>query len=147
MQKDSQIASWGAEDHPSVELLRQHEEGTLPSHLDHQLEKHLLDCELCTDVLQGIALTDRSRTRSNVYKIGQRIKNRLRKQRKRTLLHGLSDWRIVIALLMLGCLLGLLLFFLYMKSLPSQQTPDAAPKLKNQPVQNTVSENKSDYQF
>lgn len=130
MQKDDQITSWGAVDHPSVELLRQYEEGTLPSHIDHKLERHLLDCELCTDVLQGIALTDRTRTRSSVYKIGQRIKNRLRKQRKRTILHGLSDWRIVIALLMLGCLLGLLLFFLYMRSLPSQHVPDATPDQK-----------------
>jgi hypothetical protein len=138
MQKDNQITSWGAEDHPSVELLRQHEEGTLPSQVDHQLEKHLLDCELCTDVLQGIALTDRTRTRSNVYKISQRIKNRLRKQRKRTILHGLSDWRIVIAIFMVCCLIGLLLFFLYMRSLTSQQTPDASPELQNQPGQKEI---------
>lgn len=125
MQRDNQIAKWGAEDHPSVELLRQHEEGILPADMEHELEKHLLDCELCTDVLQGIALTDRERTRSNVYKIGQRINNRLRKQRKRSIMHGLSDWRVVTALLMLFCLLGLLIFFQYMRALPSQQ--DAPP--------------------
>lgn len=125
MQKDNQIAPWGAEDHPSVELLRQHEEGVLPADVEHQLERHLLDCDLCTDVLEGITLTDRTRTRSNVYTIGQRIKNRLRKQRKRTIMHGLSDWRVVIAILMLFILLGLLIFFQYMRSLPSQQ--DAPP--------------------
>lgn len=135
MQRDKQITSWGPEDHPSVELLRQHEEGTLHPDLNHQLEKHLMDCELCTDVLGGIALTDRTRTRSSVYKIGQRIKNRLRKQRKRSILHGLSDWRIVAALLMLFCLLGLLIFFLYMRSLPSQQNPEPGSEINNPAVQ------------
>lgn len=140
MQEDNQIVKWGAEEHPPVELLRQHEEGTLPDNLEYQLERHLLDCELCTDILEGIALTDRPRTRSNVNKINQRIQTRLRKQRKKTIMHGLSDWRVVVAILMLFCLLGLLVFFHYMRSLPSQQTPNSSPEIPPPAVQNEQDE-------
>lgn len=120
-----QIVKWGPEDHPSVEFLRQHEEGTLPQELEHQLERHLIDCELCTDVVEGIALTDRQRTRSNVYKIGQRIKARIRKNRKKSIMYGLSDWRVVVAIILVFCLLALLIFFYYMRSAPAPQGIDA----------------------
>lgn len=131
----NEIAKWETEGHPSVELLRQHEEGTLPAALEHQLERHLLDCELCTDMLDGIALTDRTRTRSNVYKISQRIKTRIRKQRKKTIMHGLSDWRVVVAIIMLFCLLGLLVFFYYIRAMPPVQDPETAPEQIDSPIQ------------
>ena len=125
----TEIAKWGKDQHPSVELLRQHEEGTLPNELNHELESHLLDCELCTDIADGLVLTNRTRTRSNVYKISKRIQNRIRKQRKRTIMHGLSDWRVLVALLMLFCLLGLFIFFHYINTLPSKQGQKEVPEL------------------
>ena len=49
MQPDKRHILWEQGDHPSVELLEQYHGGTLPNALHHQLERHLLDCDLCSD--------------------------------------------------------------------------------------------------
>jgi len=138
-----EVIKWSSEEHPSIELLRQHEEGTLPKEMEHELEKHLLDCELCTDVLEGIALTDRQRTRGNVYKISQRIRTRIRKNRKKTIMHGLSDWRVVVAIVLLFCLLALLVFFYYVRSAPAPQ--DAEQELIDQNTTDSPEESTAYY--
>ncbi|MCC9166967.1 carboxypeptidase-like regulatory domain-containing protein [Pontibacter harenae] len=138
MHSDNLELILGEEEHPALELLQQYQEGDLSASLSHELELHLLDCELCTDVVEGMALTTRPRTQRAVYTIGQRIKNRLRKQkRKGNILHGLSDWRVATAILMMFGTLGLIIFFQYTSKAPapapstivaeSNTVPDASP--------------------
>lgn len=118
-----QISEWGVDEHPATELLRQYEEGILPAALNYELERHLLDCEMCEDVLSGMALADRSRTRQARERIWQRLRTRLRKNRRRvTVLHILTDWRVAVAVLMTFCSLGLILFYHYTQTLERQQT-------------------------
>lgn len=112
-----QKSNWGIEEHPSTELLRQYEEGILSSALSNELERHLMDCEVCDDILSGMALVDRSQTQQAKTKILQRLKTRLRKRRKKALaLQGLADWRVALAVLMMFCSLGLVLFYYYTTS-------------------------------
>lgn len=115
-------SSWDLEQHPSTETLRQYEEGILSSALSNELERHLMDCEMCEDILSGMALADRNRTQQAKNRILQRIKARLRKNRRRPkALHGLGDWRVAVAVLMMFVSLGLLLFYHYTRSVADQK--------------------------
>jgi hypothetical protein len=115
-------SNWGVEQHPSTETLRQYEEGILSSALSHELERHLMDCELCDDILTGMALADRNHTQQAKNKILQRIQTRLRKNRRRSrALLGLGDWRVATAVLMMFVSLGLLLFYHYTRSVADQK--------------------------
>ncbi|MCP2044390.1 carboxypeptidase-like regulatory domain-containing protein [Pontibacter sp. HSC-36F09] len=111
-----QISEWGLEEHPSTELLRQYEEGSLPPATNYELEKHLLDCEMCEDILTGMSLADRDRTNQARYRIWQRVRTRLRrKHRPRTIL-SLADWRVALGVLMMFSSLGLILFYAYTRT-------------------------------
>jgi hypothetical protein len=118
-----QKSNWGADEHPSTELLRQYEEGILSSALSNELERHLMDCELCDDILSGMTLVDRTRTQQAKTRILQRIRTRLRRQRKSShALHRLADWRVAVAILMTFCSLGLLLFYHYTTTVSEQKS-------------------------
>ncbi|MHC2990310.1 TonB-dependent receptor [Pontibacter sp. HJ8] len=124
-----QKSNWGADGHPSTELLRQYEEGILSSALSNELERHLMDCELCEDVLTGMTLVDRTRTQQAKSRILQRIRTRLRRQRKSSLaLNVLADWRVAVAILMMFCSLGLLLFYHYTTTIAEQKSGHSALK-------------------
>ena len=124
-----QKSEWGLEEHPSTELLRQYEEGSLPPATNYELEKHLLDCEMCEDILTGMALSDRGRTRQARYRIWQRIRNRLRRKRRPRALHGLADWRVALGVLMMFCSLGLILFYHYTRTAEQEQAAMQATEL------------------
>lgn len=127
-----QTGTWREDQHPSTELLRQYEEGILSAALSNELERHLMDCELCEDILTGMTLVDRSRTEQAKTRILQRLRNRLRKSRRRApALHGLGDWRVAAAVLMMFCSLGLLLFYHYTQSVSEEKAALLASE--NQP--------------
>ncbi len=64
--------------HPSLEQLRLYQQDEeLPARSRHQVEKHLLDCELCTDILAGMAVSNRAQTQAAVIQINQKIKKRV----------------------------------------------------------------------
>ncbi|PVY42316.1 carboxypeptidase regulatory-like domain-containing protein [Pontibacter virosus] len=111
-----QQSEWGLEEHPSIELLRQYEEGLLPPATNYELEKHLLDCEMCDDILTGMIRSDRSRTRQARERIWQRVRNSLRRKRRPRVPHGLADWRVALGVLMMFCSLGLVLFYYYTRT-------------------------------
>ncbi|SIR00136.1 carboxypeptidase-like regulatory domain-containing protein [Pontibacter lucknowensis] len=124
-----QISEWGLEEHPSVELLRQYEEGTLPPATNYELEKHLLDCEMCEDILTGMSLSDRERTRQSRYRIWQRVRTRLRRKHRPRALHGLADWRVALGLLMMFCSLGLILFYHYTRTAAQEKAAMQAAEI------------------
>jgi hypothetical protein len=116
-----QTSEWGLEEHPSTELLRQYEEGVLPPAANYDVELHLLDCEMCEDILRGMALSDRSRTKQARNRIWQRIRTRLRRKHRPRALHGLADWRVALGVLMMFSSLGLLLFYHYTRTLAQER--------------------------
>ncbi|WP_299700249.1 carboxypeptidase-like regulatory domain-containing protein [uncultured Pontibacter sp.] len=116
-----QTSEWGLEEHPSTELLRQYEEGVLPPASNYDVERHLLDCEMCEDILSGMALSDRGRTKQARNRIWQRIRTRLRRKHRPRALHGLADWRVALGVLMMFSSLGLLLFYHYTRTLAQER--------------------------
>ncbi|MDO6391850.1 carboxypeptidase-like regulatory domain-containing protein [Pontibacter sp. BT731] len=111
-----QTSEWGLEEHPSTELLRQYEEGLLPPATNYELEKHLLDCEMCEDILTGMSLSDRSRTSQARYRIWQRVRTRLRRKHRPSTILSLADWRVAVGVLMMFSSLGLILFYAYTRT-------------------------------
>ena len=119
MRNDKILKSeWGLEEHPSTELLRQYEEGLLPPATNYELEKHLLDCEMCEDILTGMSLADRGRTRQARYRIWQHIRARLRRKQRPRVRHGIADWRVVVGVLMMFSSMALILFYYYNRTNP-----------------------------
>ncbi|QMU30836.1 energy transducer TonB [Adhaeribacter radiodurans] len=66
--------------HFSLEQLRLYQEENLSALARHQVEKHLLDCDLCTDVLAGIAVSNRGQTQNAVNQLSQQIKSKVQSE-------------------------------------------------------------------
>jgi hypothetical protein len=112
MQPDKRhIHLWERGDHPSVELLEQYHGGTLPEALHHQLERHLLDCDQCSDVLEGLAVSDATQTESDVRDINRRITAKSRRNERKPLPLYLTDWKVAAALALM--LLSTVVVFYY----------------------------------
>lgn len=128
MQPDKRHILWDRGDHPSVELLEQYHEGTLPEALHHQLERHLLDCDLCSDVLEGLAVSDTAQTESHVREINRRIAAKSRRQKRKPVPLYLTDWKVAAALAMV--LLSTIVVFYYNYQQVSEQQGIAARQEK-----------------
>ncbi|OKL38728.1 TonB family protein [Pontibacter flavimaris] len=123
---------WPDGDHPSLELLRQYQHGDLPPALHHQLERHLLGCSLCADVLEGMAAADVKQTSVAVADINHRISARVKQGKKRVLP---GYWQRAAAILILATSAILVLYYNYTSQQPGlemahQETvvkPSAAP--------------------
>ncbi|MBC5774760.1 TonB family protein [Pontibacter sp. KCTC 32443] len=101
---------FGADGHPTLELLRQSQEGLLSPALSHQLERHLLDCELCADIAEGMTLSDATQTNAAIADIKQRM---AAKEEKRTAAFWFSDWRAVAAVFVLMCSVVMVVYYQY----------------------------------
>lgn len=101
---------FGADGHPTLELLRQYQEGLLSPALSHQLERHLLDCELCADIVEGMALSDSNQTIVAVTDIKERLAD---KKEKRRAAVWYADWRAVAAVFVLLCSAVLVVYYQY----------------------------------
>src|SRR5919112_1119179 len=67
--------------HFSLEQLRLYQEENLSAPARHQVEKHLLDCELCADVLAGMLASNRAQTQAAVSQLKKRLKNKIQPER------------------------------------------------------------------
>lgn len=101
---------FGADGHPTLELLRQYQEGLLSPALSHQLERHLLDCELCADIAEGMTLSDATQTKAAVSDIKQRLT--IAKE-KRRVAAWYTDWRAVAAVFVLICSAVMVFYYQY----------------------------------
>jgi TonB family protein len=121
MHQDNRHILWERDDHPSPELLQQYQEGTLPDALHHQLERHLLDCDLCSDVLEGLAVSDAGTTDANVKAINRRIAAKSRRKKRKPVPMYLTDWRVAAAMAMV-LLSTIVVFYYNYQQLRQQET-------------------------
>jgi hypothetical protein len=113
MRHDKRHILWDREDHPSQELLQQYREETLPPALAHQLERHLLDCALCSDVLEGQALSETARIDAAEKDLNQRIAATFQPKKRSALPLYLSDWRVAAAIVLALCSAVLVFYYNY----------------------------------
>ncbi|AKD04215.1 carboxypeptidase-like regulatory domain-containing protein [Pontibacter korlensis] len=96
--------------HPSLELLRQYHEDALAHSQSHQVEKHLLHCDLCSDILEGMAMSEAESTKAAVADIHVRLDAKLNQEKKRS---GVPAWQIAAAVLLMICTASVVLFYNY----------------------------------
>ncbi len=123
--------------HFSLEQLRLYQEENLSAPARHQVEKHLLDCELCADVLAGMAVSNRAQTQIALNQLSQQLKNKIRSESRTKVrpLYG-TVLRVAAGLLILLVSFGL---FRYLKQPALAPTPEKMvvqqpqPKLESEP--------------
>ncbi|WP_181307063.1 carboxypeptidase-like regulatory domain-containing protein [Rufibacter sp. XAAS-G3-1] len=101
MSRNNHPDHWDAQEHPSLDMLRQYQSGELPAPLRHPLEQHLVSCELCSDLLEGMTLAQPARVKSAVRETRGRLKNLLaqKKRKRKTFLWPI--WQTAAVLLVL----------------------------------------------
>ncbi|MBA9079209.1 carboxypeptidase-like regulatory domain-containing protein [Rufibacter quisquiliarum] len=99
----NQLPQLETEEHPPLELLRQYQAHTLPDHLHHQIERHLLSCDLCSDLVEGMTVTPPRRVQKAVKETRGRLKKLIqaKKRKKRTFLLPVWQTAAVIIVVLL----------------------------------------------
>ena len=105
--------------HPSMELLRQYHEDALSPNLSHQVERHLLACELCSDVLEGMTLSGAESTKAAISDINRKIAAKTKQERKKTVV---PTWHVAAAVLLLLCATFVVVYYNYSKLQQEQQS-------------------------
>jgi hypothetical protein len=102
MSRNNLPAEWGLEEHPPMETLRQYQAGTLPPDLRHQVERHLLSCELCSDMVEGMAIARPARVRLAVRETHGRLKHLLAQKKRKRKVFQWPIWQTAAVLLVLA---------------------------------------------
>jgi TonB family protein len=88
-------------EHLSAETLYRYLAGHLPPEAAHAAERHLLDCDLCTEALEGLATMPPDNTRHALFDLNRSIKNRSLKRKQHRLIGDLKSWALAAAILFL----------------------------------------------
>lgn len=126
MSTDNIQVAWRNEEHPPLELLRQYQEDLLSADASHLIERHLLSCDICTDVVEGLVLSDQEQIKAAVHDINARLSKKLQQKRKKKAAPTFlwADWRMAAAILVLVCSIALIYFY-QVSLLQGQQAEEA----------------------
>jgi TonB family protein len=83
----------------------------LPPALNHQVELHLVDCALCADVVEGLALSEAGKHEAAEKELNRRIAARFQNKKPLQVYH--SNWRVAAAVVLLICTSVLVLYYNY----------------------------------
>jgi hypothetical protein len=90
-----------SDEHLSAETLYQYLEGHLPPEAAHAAERHLLDCDLCTEAMEGLATVAPDSARHALFDLNRTIKSRSLKRKQRRLIGDIKSWGLAAAILFL----------------------------------------------
>ncbi|WP_207431545.1 carboxypeptidase-like regulatory domain-containing protein [Sabulibacter ruber] len=113
MSRNNLPEDWGPDEHPSLEVLRQYQTGELSAPLSHQVERHLLSCELCSDLVEGMTLAQPARVRTAVRETRGRLKNLLAQKKRKRRVFQWPAWQTAAVLLVLLFALGEVVYHHY----------------------------------
>ena len=78
---------------PSEEILQKYLKDELSMEEKHLLEKHLIDCEICSDVLEGMSLVGDSKIVAPIIvDINSEIKSHIQKPQTKSKVISLNSW-------------------------------------------------------
>jgi TonB family protein len=98
--------------HLPLAMLRRYQQGLLPAPEEHQVERHLLDCDLCADILAGMEEQSASQTAAAAQAIHERVATALQKERRKVVpLFSRERLAVAATLVLLLCAAGLVLFY------------------------------------
>jgi hypothetical protein len=117
--------------HLSAETLYQYLEGHLPPEASHEAERHLLDCDLCSEALEGLATVPPESTHHALFELNRSIKNRSLKRKPNRLVNELKSWALVAAILFLLLFSAIAVWYLtrvqHPAPPPAREMPAPAP--------------------
>ncbi len=102
-------------EHLSSEGLFRYYRGLVHGEDAERIERHLSDCELCTDALNGIAEMEDA---MNIYNITHDMRNKMRKKRgsiRKKIFSGSDLVSIVLVLFIIGLIILIAFYFVFMK--------------------------------
>ncbi len=111
MNNDNLPVTSPLENHLSVDQIYQYLDNQLPVADRHQVEQHLLDCDLCTDALAGFSLTSQENSERHLFQINYQLKNRAVRRKPNTILQNLKNWGITTIILFIILLAALLVWY------------------------------------
>lgn len=137
--KQNNISTGPAEAHLPVALLRRYQADALPPQEQHQVERHLLECELCTDLLAGLAYNPELKTRAATQEINRRITALLANKKKTTvpLSYTQKSWGVAAVILLLLVSFAVVIFYNLKQVTPAKISAPVAssvPVAKEPPV-------------
>ncbi|WP_210485862.1 carboxypeptidase-like regulatory domain-containing protein [Rufibacter aurantiacus] len=106
MSRNNLPEDWDMQEHPSLEVLRQYQAGELSAPQSHQLERHLLSCEMCSDLVEGMSLSQPYRVKSAVRETRGRLKNFLAQKKRKRKVFQWPAWQTAAVLLVLLFAIG-----------------------------------------
>lgn len=90
-----------SDEHLSAETICQYLEGHLPPEATHAAERHLLDCNFCTEALEGLATVPAANARHALFDLNRSVKNRTYNRKQHRLIGELKSWGLAAAILFL----------------------------------------------
>ena len=97
--------------HLSADVMYQYLDNQLPPSERYEVERHLLDCDLCTDALAGFSISGKEKTRQQLFEINYHLKSRTQQRQPNQMVQHLKNWGITTAVLFLVILASLLVWY------------------------------------
>lgn len=128
---------WGPEGHPSLEVLRGYQSERLSPEQTHQVERHLVSCELCSDLVEGMEMAQATKVYKAVKETRGRVQHYLAKKKRKRRFFVWSAWQTAaILLILLFCLALMVYHFYFAPTAPGKQ--NQPPKTQTS-IEQTVS--------
>jgi TonB family protein len=121
-------------EHLSAETLYQYLEGHLSPEAAHAAERHLLDCDLCTDALEGLATLPPEEAHHALFDLNRSIQNRSRKRKPNRLVSDIKSWALAAAILFLLLFSAVLVWYQTQIHPSVPPAPPASPGLTSAPA-------------
>jgi len=113
-----------AEPHLSLDKLYQYLEGKLPAAASHQVEQHLLNCDLCADALEGLSLVTQADAEHALFDINRHVKKRSSRQKNNPILRDIKNWGLIAAILFLLIFSAAIVWYQVNQSTINTTSPD-----------------------
>jgi hypothetical protein len=127
MSRNNPLDTLGLDEHPSLEVLRQYQNGELPESQKHLVERHLLSCELCADLLGGMALAQPARVRTAVRETRGRLKHLLAQKKRKRKAFQWPVWQTTAVLLVLLFAIAEVVYHHYFAQPEKPSTEQSSP--------------------
>ncbi|WP_026463992.1 TonB family protein [Adhaeribacter aquaticus] len=99
------------ENHLSTDQIYRYLEGQLPPEQMHQLEKHVIDCNLCREAMDGLSLIPKQIAQPFIFDINRHLhKNTTRRIKHRTI-GDIKNWALTTAILFLLIFAGTVVWY------------------------------------
>ncbi len=128
------------ENHLSAELMYQYLDNQLAPADRHQVEMHLLDCDLCNDALAGLSISSKEKTQHYLFDIQYHLKNRIQRRNSNNILQHLKNWGVTTAILFIVLLAAIIVWYQVKQASTIPNTKPDVTMVQNNPARPVTGE-------